>query len=65
MVILSFFLLFYFAVAFTLPFLNTYMDLLRVGSLNINGGIDIHKGTLVSEVMQNKKSTCHVIAGNS
>ncbi len=27
-----------------------------MGSLNINGGIDIHKGTLVSEVMQNKKS---------
>ncbi len=40
-VILSFFL-FTFAVGFNLSFLNTYMDLLRVGSLNINGGIDIN-----------------------
>lgn len=35
------------------------MDLLRVGSLNINGGRDSHKRALVSEIMQNKK--LHVI----
>ncbi len=40
---LVFFLLFTFAVGFNLSFLNTYMDLLRVGSLNINGGRDRHK----------------------
>ncbi len=53
-VILSFFLLVSFAVVFNLSFLNTYMDLLRVGSLNINGGRDRHKLALVSEVMLNK-----------
>ncbi len=58
-VILSFFLLVSFAVVFNLSFLNTYMDLLRVGSLNINGGRDRHKLALVSEVMLNKK--LHVI----
>lgn len=35
------------------------MDLLRVGSLNINGGRDRHKQALVSEIMQNKK--LHII----
>lgn len=35
------------------------MDLLRVGSLNINGGRDRPKQVLVSEIMQNKK--LHII----
>jgi len=35
------------------------MDLLRVGSLNINAGRDSQKRVLVSEIMQDKK--LHVI----
>lgn len=37
------------------PFLTLYMDSLRVGSLNINGGRDRHKRALVSEIMHQKK----------
>lgn len=44
---------------FFLSLLNLYMNVLRVGSLNINGGRDMHKRALVSEIIEQKK--LHVI----
>ncbi len=40
---------------FLLSLLKLDMEVLRVGSLNINGGRDMHKRALVSEIIEQKK----------
>lgn len=44
---------------FLLSLLKLHMEVLRVGYLNINGGRDMHKRALVSEIIEQKK--LHVI----